>query len=95
MPFLVYDMEEEIVTHRFQDVTDAMIVKEALNDVESVSRRLNPNTVRRIQNFKRYILVRDTEATAAPFQFIPTITLLAPGGAGAYANSANAPLPRS
>lgn len=104
MVFLVYDLEEETVTHRFQDFTDAVVVRDALNEIESVHRRVFPNILRRIQNFTRHVIVRDTGTNLNDpnnaFHTIPTITLssiggiYAAGGAG-VGGDGNAYVPRS
>ena len=91
MMFLVYDLEDEVVTHRFQDIVDATIVKEALNEIEAVHRRVFPTVLRRIQTFQRHIIVRDSGTNLSDphngFHTIPTITLSTLGSAGAGAGA--------
>lgn len=104
--FLVYDLEEEVVTHRFQDFSDAVIVRDALNDIETVHRRIFPNMLRRIQTFTRHVVVRDSGTNLNDpnnaFHSIPTISFVTGGGgvgAGAGASASvggdgNAYIPR-
>jgi hypothetical protein len=73
MAFLVYDLEKEEVEGRYNDQQDATIVRDALNEVESVHRRVFPNVFRRIVNFQRYIIVRDSPSENSINNFIQNI----------------------